>query len=296
MVNRNASAIRTLQQQQWGPVQHQTSVVNQSMHVLKMHPLLLHVTNPNSGMHVGPFVFHQKSTGVCPYHTIAHGNAHFEVYTGQGPSAADMDAHDQFNVANGPKCMLRTVTLEFEFKGLVDCTNIRVQVIRQKKSDTDFYQPNLEQQFLPWTLDGMTDMAGFTPNRIDTSKFQILADRKIYMNSKGTANALDGVQDRNTADPTTGPCKRASIYLKLNKVLKQLKSSVNQVNEIDDLDHNNGTGDWEKGSYNHDNQHPLSNLWCLISTDDATAFGEALTGDVVTCNISRRLTWQDPRA
>jgi len=48
------------------------------------------------------------------------------------------------------------------------------------------------------------------------------------------------------------------------------------------------------GSYNYDNQHPLSNIWCLISTDDETAVASVITGDAVSVEIIRTCIWRDP--
>ena len=42
-----------------------------------------------------------------------------------------------------------------------------------------------------------------------------------------------------------------------------------------------------------DNQHPLNNVWCVISTDDESTLGATFTGDAVGVQIIRKLTWQD---
>jgi len=294
MVNRNASAIRTLQQQQWGPFQHQTSVMNETLTPLKMHPHLIHVSNPNCG-HEGAriWTWHSQGSGVITsaqasfhHNHVSAGATHFEVYSGQTPDSADMNAQEQFHVANGPKCMLRTVELSFKFTGKRANTNILVQVIRQKTmGDMDYWQPKKQYQFLPDTITGLTDMAGFTQNRIDPTKFQILATRRILMNSK----------DDGDVDATTRAEKRCTIYLKLNKVLKQLKSSINETNGFDDLDMQNGTVNDDKGSYSSRNQHPLSNIWCLVSSDDPTDLPNWVNGGHIDFELIRRVKWQDLR-
>lgn len=45
-------------------------------------------------------------------------------------------------------------------------------------------------------------------------------------------------------------------------------------------------------AWGHNNQHPLSNIWCILSTDDETAISPG-TGDNVSVKIIRKLTWQD---
>ena len=55
---------------------------------------------------------------------------------------------------------------------------------------------NGESNYLPYSLCAFKQLAGFTQNRIDRTKFQILASKRVYFNSKGSANVADQSQDR----------------------------------------------------------------------------------------------------
>ena len=284
----NARAIKSLQFNQWGRIQSQTSYT-ELQHVTSASPLLFHVTNPLHDMH-GPYLWH-LSLGV----PLATGR-NFKLWQNQHSHA--LDQLDKTIYPNGPLLKMLRATFEFKFSGYLDDTRIRVDFIRQKKMDTDFYNQNLSQQFLPSTLNGFTDLAGFNPNQIDRTKFQVLATRRLYINSKGSANLADIAQDRTTTEATTAPAKYCKISLKLDKILKQLRTTVSEQGG-DEPDYPptdtsvHATLHPHKSNWSFDNQHPLSNIWCLISTDDATDIASAVTGDAVGVQIIRKLTWQD---
>lgn len=290
----NARSITKLTKMMWGPVQYQTSKMNETLTPLRMHPHLIHVSNPNCG-HEGAriWTWHSQNAGVitsaqAAYHHDNSGNGatHFAVYTGQGANAADANAQEQFHVANGPRCMLRSVELHFKFSGHRANTNLLIQVFRQKTlGEMDYWQPKASFQFLPDTITGLTDMAGWTENRLDPRKYQLLATRRILMNSKNDGDV----------DATTRGERECKIFLRLNKVLKQLKSSINETNGFDDLDMNNGTVNDDKGSYSSRNQHPLSNIWCLVSSDDPTELPSWTNGQHIDFELIRRVKWQDER-
>ena len=222
-IAKNTLAINKLKSQMYGSRQYQTSTMYPTLplHVTSGSPLLFQVDNPNTG-NKGPYVWHVNALG-----NVQHTNNRFNVWNDPAGSAAGFHDHEDLRLCNGPTARLNFVDLQFEFSGFVDATRIHIHVIRQKRMDTDFWNQNYADKFLPQTLTGLKNIAGFNPNRISYKDFEVLATKKIFMNSKGQANVIDTAQDRNTTDATTASVKYAHINLKLNKVIKQLNSSVN---------------------------------------------------------------------
>ena len=291
---RNAKAIKRLKQEQYGPIQRQISIMHPNggaLHVTAGSPLLFQVNNINTGIQ-GPYMWHINGFG-----NVNHTSHSFVKWA----DPADMyHDKDDDHYPNGPKLKLLSVELEFEFSGFVDCTHISVHIIRQKKMvDPNFYNQNKADQFLPMTLTGMKNIAGFDPNRRDRSVFQVIAQKKIFMNSKGSANVLDTIANVNTIEGSTAPCKTCKIYYRPNQVMKTLVSPT-----IEDADVHAGshpptvdaTMRPHSSVWAYDNLHPLASHWCLISCDDKTALGDIVTGDAVSVKINRRLVWRDPIA
>lgn len=280
----NARAIKKLQFNQWGRIQSQTSST-QGQVVLASSPVLFHVTNPMCNHH-GPYLWHMALTGASPT------DKNFQLY--QAPGSIGMSENDETVFPNGPVMKMLSATFQFKFTGYVDDTRIRVDFFRQKRLDTDFYTQNSPDQFLPQTLEAFKNLAGFNPNQIDRAKFEILTTKYLYLNSKGSANLLDHGQDRNTTDATTPPSKYCTVHLKLNKLLKMLRPPHLEEFGQEVPQGEDSTTHHPHGSmWCYDNQHPLSNIWCLISTDDETAIASAATGDAVTVEIIRKITFQD---
>ena len=151
----------------------------------------------------------------------------------------------------------------------------------------------------PYNASNFVALAGHTPYEIDRSAFEVMATKRAYMNSAGTqpASALitAGVVHA-TSEPTTVEKKYCTIYLPLKREFHQLDSSVNEVSGADDTamnastDANNidGTGSWQ-----YTNQHPLKNIWCVISSDDPASLADAVTGHRVLVNCIRTCVWRD---
>jgi len=185
-----------------------------------------------------------------------------------------------------PPTFLEAVDLQFEFKGFVDNTRITIHVIRQKKLAATFYNQSDTDNYLPETLPNLTKIAGFSPYEIDRKTFQVIAERKIFMNSKGAANVADTAQDRNTSDPTTTSVKYAHIRVPFKKELKPINPDTYDESGISSF--------VSTKPFMYRKMHPLANVWCLISCDDVTDFGSTITGDAVSVNIIRKVMWRDP--
>jgi hypothetical protein len=285
-IKSNARAITKLRKQMYGPVQTQSSVSDGTLTVVADSPILFQVNNPMSGPQ-GAIIMRATGGGV-------RNMGHFTGSAGYG-----WNADDAAHVPNGPKLLLKSAMFKFKFQGFVDNTKIRIDFIRQKSTISgDAWNPLGADQFLPHTSYAFRQLCGFTSNYIDRSKYEVITTKHLYMNSRGSANPADVLQDRNTTDATTSNIRYCNVYLKLNKVCKQLDSSVTEDNGNDDplLDAHNDDGVLSKNSYDYTNQHPLSNIWCFISTDDQTAFGSIVDGDSVKVDIIRKLVWRDRSA
>lgn len=285
-INTNRRQLRKLTNQLWGEFQEQKSVTTNPITVLANQPALFHVTNPASDQH-GPYIH------TCDFLTGNHYLTDNHFHKWQGPSDMDNDENDEKHIPNGPKLKLLFADFQFKFHGFVNDTRLRVDFIQQKNITTDFWNVNQPRQFLPNTIPGFANIAGFDPNEIDKKNYRVLKTKYLFMNAAGSSNATDTLQDRDTTSATTPPSKFCHIRLNLNKILKQLDSSLHEVTGLDDqaasVDH---TGVGHGGPWRYENQHPLSNIWCLISSDDKTTWD----GDHPTVEIIRKMAWRDSRA
>jgi len=288
-ISRNTTAIRALKDQVFGPIQEQRTVSDEFV-VVASRPCLFLVNNPGLGTY-GPQLLREHDTDD---HVTSVGS--FSL-AGQG---LPFYTNDGDHCPNGPKLLLKEVDLQFKIHGFLDDTRVRIDIIRQKKAiQGDIWNPQQGlSTFMPHIANGLKYLAGFNSNEIPRDTFQVLQTRHVYLNSKGQANVADTAADRNTTDATTVPTKYCHIKLRLNKVCKQLESSLNESTGADNIEQDVHTEDHtdSKGNYSFDNQHPLSNIWCVVSSDDATAIGSALTGDAVKVTVLRKCIWRDPRA
>lgn len=269
----------------YGPVQQQHSLAGPTF-ITADHPLCFQINNPAYGTN-GPRLLKSDYLGANSLHQ--HGS--FALSQGNPLHELDEDMHP-----NGPKLLLKSVDLQFKFEGFVDNTHIRVDIVRQKKAvDPDVWNPNGTENFMPSLLYGFKNLAGFTANTLDRRTFEVLATRKLFMNSRGSSNAIDTAQDRLTVDATTRNVKFCNINLNLNKVVKQLRAAHDEHTGdiMPGQDTHGEDGNLAKGQYGYDNIHPLANIWCIVSSDDATHIGSVVDGDGVKCHIIRKCVWRD---
>lgn len=270
----NKRAIEKLKKDVLGPIQRQVSTFDSGAgyHVLANSPFLFQVNDPGYG-NGGPRMYHLDGLG-----SPATFNT-FSLYTDVG-----YNQEDATHVFNN-EVFLVGVDLQFEFSGFLDNTHVRVDIIRQKKYCPAFWSQQSGANYLPQTLDNLKQIAGFSPHEINRSMFEVMHTRKLYFNSKGSANAADLVQDRNTSDPTTAPIKHCHIYVPFKKMLKLVGDHGQEAlgNVMSSSLH----------KYEWNNTNPLANVWCLISSDDLTGAASAVTGDAVSCKIIRKCIWRD---
>ena len=284
----NARAIKKLKFNQWGRIQSQVATTSPAI-VTSGHPLLFHVNNPLTDNH-GPYIWHVNMAGqvatMVPF--VKH----------QSNSTHEFDSDMEHEFPNGPTLKMLRATYQFKFSGFVDDTRVRIDFIRQKRLDTDYWNQNEEKQFLPHSLVGLKHLAGFSPHELDKRCFQVLGTKHIYLNSKASRSTLDMAQDQDTVEGNTPPTKYCRVSLPLNKVFRQLNTNAIGQQTASDFGTASGQVPSDRNgqygsSWAYDNQHPLKNIFCLISCDDQTAFDAALTGDAVKVEIIRKLTWQD---
>lgn len=291
LANKNALAIKRLKFNEWGSIQSQTSS-NRHGHVFSQdHPICFHVNNMYTNAD-GPFLY-RPDGGNNPV-ILGHGS--FDKWVGVGNAEGDVDDGDIKHIPNGPKLKLLWATFDFEFSGYLDNCQIRIDFVRQKKLDTDFYSPaHGVNNFLPHALGAFNRIAGFTENRIDRSKYQVIKSKFLYINSRGLQTVADASQDRMTTEPTTSNVKRCRVALKMNKICKMLRDTTDEATRVQSTDDSMATQSthYSDSSWGFDNQHPLSNVFCILSTSDTTGIQDFATGDRLSVKIIRKMTWQD---
>jgi len=283
----NSRKLAKLTKTQYGNIQEQSSLADAG-NIVAAHPICFQLNNPGVGQY-GPAII-APGGGADRIYKVSQ----FNLSTGY-----PLHSEDEDHVPNGPQLFMKRVDLQFKFTGFVPCTHITIHILRQKKTiDRDYWNPqNMGHTFMPHLLYGMQNLAGFTANTIDTDTFQILQTRKVFMNSTAASSVVAVAANERTSDPTTSPCKYVTMKIHMNRVCKQLHQSVNETtgNDNTHLDVHEEDGTESKGGYSWDNQHPLSNIWCVVSCDDESAFGAAITGNAVRCHIIRKCVWRDNR-
>jgi hypothetical protein len=291
-ITANTRAIGALRQQIYGPLQTQRSHSESGFYVVASRPVLFQVNNPECGAK-GASILRETENGDFVSRIMGFNKASYS-------SGLPFYDKEEDNVVNGPKLLLKQVELQFKVHGFLDDTRVRIDVIRQKKvvnrNHWNYHDAN--EHFMPHMAKGLKNIAGFSSNEIDRNYFEVLATRHLYFNSKGSSNVADTTSGTVTSEATTPPTKYCKIDLKFGKgkVCKQLTSSVDQTSGSDAPDQDIEVEEIDaKGSYSWENQHPLSNVWCLISSDDGTAFGSLIDGDAVEVQILRKCVWRDFR-
>jgi len=260
--------------------------------VVAAKPFCFQLNNPAVGID-GPQLLRAKGSGDhCDRITDFQMDEHRPLF----------NSAEEAHYANGPQCYIKFCLLKFHFYGYVDATRIRIDIVRQRRPvQQNVWNPHAAGNYMPNLLNGFANICGFNTNEIDKKTFEVLQTKYLYMNSKGTSNAVDTVQDRNTTDATTPHDIYCNMFIPMNQLYKQLDSSINEYTGVDDTEMNvhNEDGNESKGSYSWDNQMPYGkagNVWCVISTDDRTALDELVDGDSVSFDIIRKVSWRDPKA
>lgn len=242
----------------------------------------------------GPEIWRLGLLGNAP---VAIGR-HFQSYV------QELMYNERGNVPNGPTLKLSYVDFEFKVTGFLQDCRVRIDFVQQRGLKNHWFNQNSASSFMPQTLKQFRGIAGFGPDRIDTSAYKVLATRRLYLNSMGSNNIADtGAQivgdntEGDTAPATTAPAKYCHVRLNLNQVIKQLQPTTNQDDGAEDEDKMAvGTIRGHGSNWSFDNMSPLQNVWAVISTDDTNDITDGPLGDKVQVEIIRRCCWRDPVA
>lgn len=303
---RNATAIRRLAVKSYGPLQVQRSKTNQAFYISNSQPVAFQLNNPAYGQ-IGPQLLREHDDTTLDSDGITR-IGQFEL---DGSDLLRGDDDDHVVNSQAGRIFMKDVYLQFKFGPafLHDCT-IRIDVIRQKKMlQPDWWTDNYsKKQFMPHLMPGLKNLAGWSATKLDTKLFQVVATKRVYIDSKGYKNAeaiadalLPGGDDSAAADTiagTTGPTKYVNMKINLNRPLRQLNSSITESNMEDSRSMNahDEEGNQGHGSFGYSNQHPLANYWVVISTSDTSSLLDSFTGDRLQCEILRECAWRDPVA
>lgn len=305
-IKSNSRAIRKLQRTALGPRQEQISAMGLNddvIYVMDNQPLLFQVLNPSTGTH-GPAAFCPPTTDAgTPVHSW---NKFFELYNPTWTSGyADYHKLDSAHMANGPELWLDKVKFQFKFTGFMRDTRVRITLLRQKRMDSPFWTDNNSSNFLPFTLAGFRGLAGFGMEEIDRDCFQVISDKRVYVNSMGQKSAHDkvataglaGATTMDTSHADTAPTRYCQLTYHHRKEVKQIKSSVSEISMLDNgnaFSNTDAADPHHGGGYKYSNLHPLKNVWCLVSCDDVHDAADTAAGhDKLRVEIVRKCFWRD---
>ena len=291
----NARAITRLKREAYGPIQKQISRWDGNATSSNLNPFFFQVNNFGTG-HNGPRLFN--------YNVHASTTEHLQKLNKQwfvgNNFGKDQDALDL--IPNGPVLFAKYVKLDFRFSGFLHNCRIRIDVFRQKSmARSDAWNPHTASSgIFPLNAKEFQRLAGWTMNSIDRKQFQVMQTKHVYFNSAGTAASIpDDMTGQHTVrDPTTNAVKLCSVYIPLNREFRQLGSSLGEDTRVDHHDedvHQDAHNISGAGSWQYDNQHPLKNVWIMISTDDSSDITDTLTGDALKIECMRTCVWRDKR-
>lgn len=277
LINKLSKQVYSLQMSKYGSVQQNYHTLSEIIIPTGVQPLCLDLTdftchrpdNPNSQN--GALVYQHVPGLVVP----------------STPSKWTIQPYEQnyyWNKQNkdqpdGGAYLAMSATYFVEIVGVnaLDNTRVRFDVISQKP-DAIVSNPGVSDNTLPNTLVHMKHLAnpmGSASNRINPLYFRKYFSKTVFINSTKT--------DSNTKG-TTANIIRFSFKIKPNKLCTQQDTNPT----IGNLDPQPEIPRGNFGPYNVNATQPL---WMLISTDDRTSIGDA-----VSVNMSRRIVWRDAGA
>lgn len=184
---------------------------------------------------------------------------------------------------DGGSYLAMDATYFFSVKGnrSLSDTRIRIDIIAQKPGVT-FPSELLGTvpRNLPDTLDSFKHLTDPYQNRINPTYFRKIMTKIVYINSSKTNSYVKG---------TTGNRMRFSINVRPNRVMVQNETNPQVGGGVVAFD-SGATGEqqeYERGNFGPLNVPVTQPLWCIISSDDA------LGGDEVLVEVSRRIRWRD---
>jgi len=238
--------------------------------------------------------------GVEPDKTVTEIVRFQSQAVGVGSESYDMSENLSYNQPDPMGIFLKNVRLRFFFTGDQSDMHVFITVVRQKKlftplatngaQDSKIWESPWEMKtadhVLPTNARAFLGCAGtrFT-NRVDPNSYEILATKRFKIdNLYETKKTDDGVPVTVSA-PTTGRERVITMNVPINRSFKPLAAPFNQFAEVYQT-----TFD-KAGPYRFDNQHPLSNIWCIMTNTEPKFDDVGATP--VYFNVQMSHTWVD---
>lgn len=255
-----ASKVRRLDLAVKGSVQRNLQETSASVTPTEAYPVIFDMTDFCYGVTHGASIY-QKSTVTGVVHPVANFNA-FDPGDNQGEKFWANNNADLCNDPLSGKYFARFAKMRFKIVGnpsLDDC-RIKISIFRMKRGAIRPTTSLDSVLALPDSLDGLRYMV--TNNMFNPTYFNVLYEKEVYINSAGD------LPETTTQTNTTGNSRIINVNWKFNNM---------RINQIQ-------TGQ----SYAPMNRTYTDPIWCMISTNDATALGDA-----VNVSISRHVEWRD---
>ena len=274
LINRLSKQVYSLQMSKYGNVQQNYHTLRTALVPQSTQPLCLDLTDFTCNRPDGP----AAAEGARVYQHVGMGlPAEASVW-----SIVPYENNYYWNKQNkdqpdGGSYLAMSATYFIEVKGVnsLDNTRVRFDVISQKPNAI-ISTPSASDNVLPNTLVHMKHLAtpmGASSNRINPIYFRKYFSKTVFVNS-----ALGG---ETGTKGTTANIIRFSFKLKPNKLCTQqyTNPSVGNLDPQPEI---------SRGNFGPYNVHASQPLWMVISTDDISPIGDA-----VSVNISRRIVWRD---
>ena len=301
----NARAITRLQAAKYGPVQTNYSHMavidpantpHPGVHVTSNYPACLHLNTLYCGQTGEPQnKWIQSNTIFFGQHQPVMDN-----YAKANPKFAPMHSLMKSDQGlqprpDGSTILWESTTLRFKFTAWVPETYADIYIVKQKvRNAPDPWNiqalgANHSRQYLPYILPQWRNIGSkpFSGNWIDRSQYNIIAHRKLFLDSvaevppvgllHATAdNVVDtvtgqgdpGHQAHATKSASTHACKYATITITPKMVMSQLRSSIDQSGNDDPMYNANPNESNTEGAWSYDNISPDQNIWAIVTTSD----------------------------
>lgn len=196
-----------------------------------------------------------------------------------GQSGYDMAENLSYNQPDPMGIFLKNVRLRFHFTGDQSDMHVFITVVRQKKifTPTATWGAQENQDWKPPLYTEMSELSfpknarcflgcadPVFQNRIDTNTYEVLATKRfkvdnLYENER-IGDTPTELQSIIVSGPTTGRERSFGMTIPINRSFKPLAAPKNQFADVYQTNYIEG------GPYKYDNLHPLSNIWCIVSS------------------------------
>jgi hypothetical protein len=260
-VKKLASKVRRLDLAVKGSVQRNLQETSAIVTPTSAYPLLFDMTDFCYGVTHGAKIYQKNAvTG------NVEGAAQFNAFdAGDVPAEKFWNANN-LDVCNDPtsgKYFARFAKMRFIISGApsLDDTRVKISIFKMKRGTIRPQGADTENVLaLPDSLDGLRYMVN--TNMFNPTYFNVLYEKEIYLNSAGDSPELT------TQTNTTGNSRFINLKWNFNNL------KINQVTTGQD--------------YAPKNRTYTDPIWCLISTNDLSA-----AGDAVHVKIRRHVEWRD---